>query len=137
MFTGPALAVPLMLLAVYGIGSGDLPVPLHWRLAMACSYLRYGLEGIVTAIWGTGRRDLFCPPEEVYCEYKSPKQFIKMMGMKDASFSFDLSMLVFFFIAFNAVGYYLLRQRLSPNKTFKALSYIGRFVKSHLISAPH
>lgn len=126
-----------MLLAVYGIGSGDLPVPLHWRLAMYCSYLRYGLEGLVVAIYGSGRTDLACPEDEIYCEYKSPKYFIRMMGMKDASFAFDLSMLIFFLVAFNACGYYLLRQRLSPNRTFKALKYIGRFVKSHMSMAPH
>lgn len=137
VFTGPALSVPLMLLAVYGIGFGDLPIPLHFRLAMYCSYLRYGLEGLVVAIYGYGRPDLYCPDDVIYCEYKSPKFFIRMMGMKDASFAFDFSMLVFFFVAFNACGYYLLRQRLSPNRTFKALKYIGSFVKSHMNLNPH
>lgn len=71
VFMGPAMSVPLMLLAVYGIGSGDDPLPIVWRLARACSFLRYGIEGLVAAIYGPPRDDLICPDHVDYCEYKN------------------------------------------------------------------
>lgn len=73
MFVGPVAAVPLMLLAVYGIGSGDEAPPLIWRLARSCSFMRYGLEGLIVAIYGPPRDDLICPDDVVYCEYKNVK----------------------------------------------------------------
>lgn len=73
MFVGPVVSVPLMLLAVYGIGSGDVAPPIIWRLARACSFMRYALEGLVVAVYGPPRDDLICPSEVVYCEYKNPR----------------------------------------------------------------
>lgn len=73
MFVGPVVTVPLMLLSVYGIGNGDDPPPLVWKLARACSFMRYGLEGLVDAIYGNSRADLICPDDVDYCEYKHVK----------------------------------------------------------------
>lgn len=67
---GPVTSVPLMLLAVYGIGSEDEP-QIIWKIARSCSFLRYGLEGLVVAIYGPPRDDLVCPDEVVLCEYKN------------------------------------------------------------------
>lgn len=137
VFTGPAVSVPLMLLAVYGMGTGTGSIPRCWWLVMHLSYLRYGLEGIVSAIYGHDRPDMACPDDVDYCEYKSARYFMKMMGMADVSYAVDMGMLVLIFILFNGVGYYLLRQRISPNKTVKAIKYLGRFVKSHISLASH
>lgn len=60
-----------MLLAVYGMGDGEHPGPLFWRVARACSFLRYGLEGLVAAVYGPPRNDLVCPEDVDYCEYKN------------------------------------------------------------------
>ncbi|XP_013142748.1 PREDICTED: ATP-binding cassette sub-family G member 1-like [Papilio polytes] len=136
VFMGPVLSVPLMLLAVYGIGSGDRPLPLLWKMARACSFMRYGLEGLIVAIYGPPRDDLICPDHVVYCEYKNPNYFVKLMGMTGVSFWMDIGMLVVMLVAMHAVGYYLLRQRLSPNYAFRAIKVIGRFVKTK-ISVSH
>lgn len=45
VFMGPALSVPFMLLAIYGLGTGSNHIPPLIRLGMYGSYLRYGLEG--------------------------------------------------------------------------------------------
>lgn len=131
MFVGPASSVPLMLLAVYGLGTGSQNIPILIRLGMSLSFLRYGLEGIVIAIYGGDRPNLPCPLEEEYCQYRNPKQLIELIGMEKAVFWFDFVILVFCFITFRVASLYLLRQRLSPNKTFQMLNYIGRIVKSH------
>ncbi|CAH2076009.1 unnamed protein product, partial [Iphiclides podalirius] len=136
VFMGPVLSVPLMLLAVYGIGSGDHSPPILWKLARACSFMRYGLEGLIVAIYGPPRDDLVCPDHVVYCEYKNPNYFVKLMGMSGISFWMDIGMLFLMLVAMHAAGYYLLRQRLSPNYAFRAIKVIGRFVKSKISVSP-
>ncbi|CAK1601327.1 unnamed protein product [Parnassius mnemosyne] len=132
VFMGPVLSVPLMLLAVYGMGSGDHPLPILWKLARYCSFMRYGLEGLVVAIYGPPRDDLICPDHVVYCEYKNPNYFVNLMGMSGVSFWVDIGMLSLMLVATHAAGYYLLRQRLSPNYAFRAIKVIGRFVKTKI-----
>ncbi|KAJ9595314.1 hypothetical protein L9F63_027301, partial [Diploptera punctata] len=52
-FLGPTLSVPLMMFAGYGVNLRDMPKYLKWGTYI--SYLRYGLEGYVSAIYGYGR----------------------------------------------------------------------------------
>ncbi|XP_047530560.1 ATP-binding cassette sub-family G member 1 isoform X2 [Vanessa atalanta] len=132
MFVGPVVAVPMMLLAVYGIGSGDEAPPLIWRLARYCSFMRYGLEGLIMAVYGPPRDDLICPADEDYCEYKNVKYFVKLMGMSDVSITVVFLMLFVSLLAMNLGAYYLLRQRLSPNYAFRAIKLIGRFIKTKM-----
>ncbi|XP_026500914.2 ATP-binding cassette sub-family G member 1-like [Vanessa tameamea] len=132
MFVGPVVAVPLMLLAVYGIGSGDEAPPLIWRLARYCSFMRYGLEGLIMAVYGPPRDDLICPVDEDYCEYKNVKYFVKLMGMSDVSITVVFIMLFVSLLVMNLGAYYLLRQRLSPNYAFRAIKVIGRFIKTKM-----
>ncbi|XP_073949545.1 ATP-binding cassette sub-family G member 1-like [Choristoneura fumiferana] len=137
VFLGPSLSVPLMLLAVYGIGSGDVPPPLIWRLARACSFMRYSVEGLVAAIYGPPRDDLICPDHVDYCEFKSVAYFVQLMGMSGVSFWMDFGVLVLMLCAMNMAGYYLLRQRLSPNYAFRAIKVIGRFIKTKISVSPY
>ncbi|XP_072939153.1 ATP-binding cassette sub-family G member 1-like isoform X2 [Epargyreus clarus] len=132
MFVGPVVSVPLMLLSVYGIGNGDEPPPLVWRLARSCSYMRYGLEGLMAAIYGPPRDDLICPDDVQFCEFKSVRYFVKVMGMSGVSFWLDLGVLMLMLFMMNLAGYYLLRQRLSPNYAFRAIRVIGRFIKTKM-----
>lgn len=131
MFVGPTLIAPLMLLAVYGLGSGSENIPFVVRLLMSLSYLRYGLKGLVAAIYGGDRANLPCPEDEEFCLYVSPTHLLSDMAMENVSFWFEFAMLCVMLVALKAVGFYLLRQRLSPNKTFAAMRVIGRLVKSH------
>ncbi|XP_043269559.1 ATP-binding cassette sub-family G member 1-like [Venturia canescens] len=130
MFVGPALTVPLMLVAVQGMGSTD-PLPIYRTLVMYISYIRYGLEGLIIATYGYNREKLPCPPEEMYCQYKYPRELLRVMGMENTIFWIDFAALIAILIIFRSITYYLLRQRLRPNKTFQALHLVGRLVKSH------
>ncbi|KAJ8973991.1 hypothetical protein NQ317_009023 [Molorchus minor] len=131
MFIGPVVTVPLMLLAVYGFGSGYDTIPSLIKIAMYFSYLRYSLEGLIHAML-KGREKLECPESEQYCIYTDLNFFVKEMGMENTLYWVDIVALVGVFLLFRGGSYYLLRQRLSPNKTFLALQYIGRIIKSHL-----
>lgn len=130
MFVGPVLTVPLMLLAVYGFGSGTESIPILVRFAMYFSYLRYALEGLIAAML-YDRPKLPCPDEEEFCFYNDLQFFVREMGMENSIYWVDILALCACYVIFRGVSFYLLRQRLTPNKTFIALQVIGRLVKSH------
>lgn len=130
-FVGPALTVPLMLVAVQGMGETEA-LPIYRRLVMYLSYIRYGLEGLITALYGYNRGKLYCPPTELFCEFKMPKQILLTMQMEHVVMWMDIVALILILVFLKVLTYYLLRQRLRPNRTFRALNLIGRLVKSHL-----
>lgn len=134
MFVGPVLTVPMMLLAVYGIGYGrDVFVHPYVKFLMSLSYLRYGLEGIISSIYGYKREDMICPDNEFYCQFKTPEYLLRNMGFENVDYALSISALCGFYIVFNLTAYYLIRQRLSvTGSNIVAVQYIGRFVKNHL-----
>lgn len=132
MFLGAASAVPFMLLAVQGLGTGLDALPWLTRIAMHFSYMRYGLEGLALAIYGFGRRKLRCPTEEEYCPYRYPSQILRETGLEDASLVKAFAGLVLSVVAFRAASYALLRWRLSNYTRFPALAYVVRMVKRHI-----
>ncbi|KAK2579538.1 hypothetical protein KPH14_010840 [Odynerus spinipes] len=124
MFVGPVVAVPLMLVSIQGMGSPE-PLPIYRTLVMYLSYIRYGLEGLILATYGYNRDKLPCPPEEIYCPYSIPRELLRILQMEQADFWIDMIALVVILFMFRALTFYLLRQRLQPNKTFQALHLIG------------
>lgn len=69
-----------MLVAVQDFGESIGPRSIYRMIPMYMSYIRYGLEALITAIYGYGRTRLPCPPEEVYCHFSSPKEVIRLIG---------------------------------------------------------
>ncbi|KAK7601451.1 hypothetical protein V9T40_008892 [Parthenolecanium corni] len=65
-------------------------IPILIRIAMYFSYIRYGLEGLVIAIYGSGREGMFCPPEEIFCEIRYPDELLKQVGMESVNYCFGL-----------------------------------------------
>lgn len=66
-FLAPVLTIPMMMFAGFGVTLRDMPDYLKWGSHI--SYLRYGLEGFVGAIWGENRERLECE-KELYCHYR-------------------------------------------------------------------
>lgn len=131
MFVGPVLAVPLMLVSIQGMGSLE-PLPIYRTFIMYLSYIRYGLEGLILATYGYGREKLPCPPEKIYCPLCVPRELIRIMQMERASLWLDFVALFAILLVLKVLSFYLLRQRIKPNKTFQALHLIGRLIKSQL-----
>lgn len=67
-----------MLVAVQGMGETET-LPIYRKLIMYLSYIRYGLEGLVTALYGYNREVLVCPPTEIFCQFKMPRQILRTM----------------------------------------------------------
>lgn len=57
------------------------PQPFYRILLMYLSYIRFGLEAIIAAIYGYDRK-VPCPPEEMYCYFGTPWQVYKLIGKK-------------------------------------------------------
>ncbi|XP_032665790.1 ATP-binding cassette sub-family G member 4 [Odontomachus brunneus] len=110
-FVGPTLSVPLMMFAGFGVSLRDLPSYLKWGAYI--SYLRYGLEGFVGAIYGLDRPILDCKEKgELYCHYRYPKKFLSDIAMNGDQFWNDIIALSAFFIITRCGAYLLLRWKL-------------------------
>lgn len=129
MFFGAALIAPLLVLAVYDYGTGRLEKSVTLKFFMSLSYVRYGLQAMIYSIYANRKR-IPCPDTEIYCVYNEPKIIMADMGMENIDFWFDFWVLLSIFLFLKFIGYYLLYQRLSPNKTFSYLQMISKVLKS-------
>lgn len=110
-FMGPTLAVPLMMFAGFGVSLRDLPSYLKWGSYL--SYLRYGLEGLVAAIYGLDRPILDCKEKgELYCHYRYPSKFLSDIAMGGDQFWNDVIALITILLITRCGAYLLLRWKL-------------------------
>lgn len=65
-FLAPTLTIPMMMFAGFGVTLRDLPDYMKWGSHI--SFMRYGLEGFVGAIYGENRETLDC--NAIYCHYR-------------------------------------------------------------------
>ncbi|CAO1378523.1 unnamed protein product [Diamesa serratosioi] len=111
-FIGPTLSVPTMMFAGFGVTLRDMPPYLKWGSYI--SYLRYGLEGYVGALYGD-RAQLKCEMAD-YCHYRNPDKFLKEIAMQGDQFYNDLSALIFTFVFLRVVCYYILKWKVVYNR---------------------
>ncbi|KAG4072310.1 hypothetical protein HA402_004242 [Bradysia odoriphaga] len=132
MFVGPVTTVPLMLLAVYGIGN-DIEMPSYIKILMSFSYLRYGLEGLLDAMYGHDRADTLCPDTEIFCMFAKASYLKSLLGFNHSSYLVSIVALWLYYLLFTVAAYYMIKMRLSISASnYVAVQYIGRFVKTHL-----
>ncbi|KAM8718200.1 hypothetical protein ACLKA7_004846 [Drosophila subpalustris] len=87
MFMGPVLAVPLILLSIYGIGYGkDTYVSPIMRFLMSLSFLRHGMEGLVAALYDYGRADTICEDTEMFCMFKKSQFLLVFLGFENMNY---------------------------------------------------
>lgn len=65
-FLAPTITIPMMMFAGFGVTLKDLPSYMKWGSHV--SFMRYGLEGFVGAIYGGKRETLEC--KAAYCHYR-------------------------------------------------------------------
>ncbi|VEN48976.1 unnamed protein product [Callosobruchus maculatus] len=109
-FLGPILSIPMMMFAGFGVRLCDLPRYMYWGSYV--SYLRYGLEGIVDAIYGMDRGVVDCPDTEMYCHHKYVKKLLKDVGVKADQFDNDVIALLIFTFVLRITAYVVLRYKL-------------------------
>ncbi|CAH0714193.1 unnamed protein product, partial [Brenthis ino] len=109
-FLGPTLSVPMMMFAGFGVTLRDLPPYLAWGSYI--SYLRYGLEGYIGAIYGLDRPTLECN-EAKYCHYRYPRTFLKDIAMSPNMFWWDILALTVTLLVLRTAAFLLLKWKLS------------------------
>lgn len=108
------MSVPMMMFAGFGVTLKDMPHYLKWGTYI--SYLRYGLEGYVGAIYGLNRPNLDCKESEIYCLYKSPRTFLNEITMEPDQFWNDIIGLIVILIIVRFAAYYFLRWKLMASR---------------------
>ncbi|KAH8412498.1 hypothetical protein KR009_002667 [Drosophila setifemur] len=84
VFLGPILAV---MFSVFGFCTRYIDITPLFRWMWHVSYFRAGFHGALNAIYGMDRPFLECPPNAMYCHFRSPKVFLKYMMISDVSMS--------------------------------------------------
>ncbi|KAF7988675.1 hypothetical protein HCN44_001248 [Aphidius gifuensis] len=115
-FVGPTISVPMMMFAGFGVTLKDMPHYLKWGTYV--SYLRYGLEGYIHAIYGLNRPNLNCEDSDDggYCRYKTPQTFLDEITMTADQFWNDIIGLIVILIIVRVAAYYFLRWKLMASR---------------------
>ncbi|XP_017095715.2 ATP-binding cassette sub-family G member 4 [Drosophila bipectinata] len=108
-FLAPVLTIPMMMFAGFGVTLRDLPSYLKWGSHI--SYLRYGLEGFIAAIYGLDRGTLACD-EALYCHYRYPKKFLEEITMRGDQFWNDVIALTLMIVIFRLASYMILKAKI-------------------------
>ncbi|CAG9827922.1 unnamed protein product [Diabrotica balteata] len=114
VFLGPISTIPMVLFSGFFTNLNDIPFYLRWLPYL--SYLKYGFEACMIAIYGLDRPKLTCNIE--YCHFKYPKKFLEQMSMKDdmVSYFIDVGVLGGLFIFLRVIAYFMLRIKLMQNR---------------------
>lgn len=125
MFMGPVLAVPLILLSIYGIGyGGGTYISPLMRFLMHLSYLRHGMEGLVASLYDYGRADTICEDTEIFCSFKKSKVLLAFLGFEHMHYLWSLTCLIGFYLLFTVAAYIMIRQRLKKSSVNPIFAYV-------------
>ncbi|EDW71176.1 ATP-binding cassette subfamily G member 4 [Drosophila virilis] len=131
MFMGPVLAVPLILLSIYGMGYGkDAYISPLMRFLMSLSFLRHGLEGLVAALYDYGRGDTICEVE-VFCMFKKSQFLLIFLGFENINYFWSVSCLLGFYVTFTVAAYVMIRHRLKKSAANPMIAYVMRLLTEH------
>ncbi|XP_017132426.1 ATP-binding cassette sub-family G member 4 isoform X1 [Drosophila elegans] len=108
VFLGPVTTIPTILFSGFFVTFDTIPGYLQWVTYV--SYVRYGFEGAMVAIYGMDRAKMEC--NQIYCHYRVPKKFLEQMSMENALFWVDAVALIGIFFALRIVAYFVLRWKL-------------------------
>lgn len=98
-----------MMFAGFGVTLKDMPRILYPGTYI--SYLKYGLEGMVGAIYGGNRATLECELAD-YCHYKYPHKFLSEISMRGDRFWYDVIWLSVMVIVFRIACFFVLKGKI-------------------------
>lgn len=96
-----------MMFSGFGVAVKDLPYYMKWGTYV--SYLRYGIEGYIAAVYGD-RPNLQC--HDIYCHYSYPEKFLKEVDWTGDQFWNDFAALVGIVILCRVAAFLLLKWKL-------------------------
>lgn len=107
-FIGPISSIPALLFSGFFTRLTDIPNCLQFLTYI--SFVRYGFEGAMLAIYGFDRPRMSC--SVMYCHYRSPKFFLNFMGMEESVYWHDALALLGILMFMRIVAYFALRIKL-------------------------
>ncbi|KAK7863603.1 hypothetical protein R5R35_013475 [Gryllus longicercus] len=108
MVFGPLAILPFLIFSGFFVSMKDAPKYFEWLFHM--SYLKYGLEAVMQAMYSYDREKLPCSTD--YCHFKLPMKFLEELHMVDAKYWVDIIFLTLLYIVLLAVTYTVLKVKL-------------------------
>lgn len=105
---GPFVIAPFVVFSGFFLRLADAPKWLHWLFH--ASFLKYATEGATHAIFGYNRPKLEC--KEIFCYYRAPSQFMKMIDMHHSDYLTAFGILLAICVALRVVAFFILALRL-------------------------
>ncbi|XP_033212434.1 ATP-binding cassette sub-family G member 4-like isoform X2 [Belonocnema kinseyi] len=105
---GPLIILPFTIFSGFFVHLHDAQPYLQWLFHI--SFLKYGFEGIMAAIYGYDRLKMKCSKD--YCHFAYPSKLLQEVGMKHVEYWYNIVMLVVFYIILDTSAFLLLRLRL-------------------------
>ncbi|XP_014486774.1 PREDICTED: ATP-binding cassette sub-family G member 4-like [Dinoponera quadriceps] len=104
---GPFVILPFMIFSGFFVRIRDAHPYLQWLFHT--SFLKYGFEGLMIAIYGNNRAKLKCSAD--YCHFAIPEKLLSEVDMKYADYWFNMTVLIVLYIVLNIVAYITLKIR--------------------------
>lgn len=111
-FVASAVSFPFLMLAGFGVIYRDLNA--FFYTCTYLSYLRFGVEGMLGAVYGYNRKPLDCSKH--ICFYKYAQTFLEDMYLNASQYWTDVMVLCVFLISFKLLGYYGLKWRMKCDR---------------------
>ena len=110
----PLTVMPWLIFSGFFLHLSDAPVWLQWLFHL--SFLKYGLEGLMMAVYGYNRPNIPCSDD--YCHFISPRKFLQELDLEKADYWTDFYVLFSLYIVIKAVTYFVLHYQVCHKQWF-------------------
>lgn len=108
MIFGPLTILPFLIFSGFFVQFRHAHPYLRWLFHL--SFLKYGFEGVMIAIYGYNRPKLAC--SDVYCHFAIPEKLLSAMDMTQADYWFSFLVLTALYVVLDLATFALLKLKL-------------------------
>ncbi|XP_076674576.1 ATP-binding cassette sub-family G member 4 isoform X1 [Andrena cerasifolii] len=108
MIFGPLTILPFLIFSGFFVQFRHAHPYLRWLFHL--SFLKYGFEGVMVAIYGYNRPKLSC--SDVYCHFATPEKLLSAVDMARVDYWFCLLVLAFLYVILEISTFTLLKLKL-------------------------